>query len=132
MDIMREIEAMNAKRYETSQKEPISIGIGVSSGEVIAGNVDSADRVEYTVIGDAANMVARIEDIAGDNQIVLSPATYNRVKEFVTVKAWKPRYLTGFEEPVMLYELVSLLDSSAEPNFTPKPNPDVGRMAANQ
>jgi len=125
-EIMREIEAMNAKRFEQGRKEPIDIGIGVSSGEVIAGNVDSGDRVEYTVIGDAANMVARLEDLAGDNQILLSPATYNRVKEHVAVKAWKPRFIAGFDEPVVVYELLGLSDAS-ESHVPP-----VGPIAANQ
>lgn len=130
MEIMREIEKMNQSRVE-AHKEPISIGIGISSGEVIAGNVDSGDRVEYTVIGDAVNMVARIEDLAGDNQILLSPATYNRVKESVSAKAWQPRQLQGFEQNVMLYELISIMEdetSSADNN----PGSEPRRLAANQ
>jgi class 3 adenylate cyclase len=113
MDIMKEIDNMNAKRMEDGQKERISIGIGISSGEVIAGNVDSGDRVEYTVIGDAVNMVARIEDLAGDNQILMSPATFGRVRESVAVNTWQPRYLAGFDQAVLLYELVSLIDTDA-------------------
>jgi class 3 adenylate cyclase len=128
IDIMREMEAMNAKRFETGRREPIAIGIGVSSGEVIAGNVDSGDRVEYTVIGDAANMVARLEDLAGDNQILLSTATYGRVKETVSVKAWKPRYVQGFDEPVMIYELLGSTDDDAEAPAAP----ESGTIAANQ
>ncbi len=127
MEIMREIDAMNVARRNNGNKEPIAIGIGISSGEVIAGNVDSGDRVEYTVIGDAVNMVARIEDTAGDNQILLSPATYNRVKEIVSAKAWQPKHLQGFEQSVMLYELLSVetqegTDTGSEPR----------RLAANQ
>jgi class 3 adenylate cyclase len=100
----------------------------VSSGEVIAGNVDSGDRVEYTVIGDAANMVARLEDLAGDNQILLSPATFNRVKENVAVKAWKSRHLTGFDEPVVIYELMNTMDASQNA----KDNPLQGQIAVNE
>ncbi len=119
MDIMKEMESLNASRLEKGQKERVAIGIGVSSGEVIAGNVDSGDRVEYTVIGDAVNMVARIEDLAGDNQIVMSPATYSRVRENVTANSWQPRYLAGFDQAVMLYELVSLIDVNAASDTPP-------------
>jgi adenylate cyclase len=130
MDIMREIDGMNARRLEAGHKDPISIGIGISSGEVIAGNVDSGDRVEYTVIGDAVNMVARIEDLAGDNQILMSPATYNRVKESVSAKAWQPRFLAGFDQAVMLYELISVIES--ENTIQIDGDAEQRRFAANQ
>lgn len=131
IEIMREMETMNANRMAVEKKEPIAIGIGVSSGEVIAGNVDSGDRVEYTVIGDAANMVARIEDLAGDNQILLSPATYNRVRDAVSVKAWSPRHLTGFDQLIMLYELLDVLESGASTGPSDSA-PAVRPLAANQ
>ena len=63
------------------------------------------------MVGDAANMVARLEDLAGDNQILLSPATYDRVKDYVLVSAWEPRHVTGFSEPVCIYELVQTKDN---------------------
>jgi len=88
MDIANEMTDLNQKRLESGKKEKIAIGMGVSSGEVIAGNVDSGDRVEYTVIGDAANMVARLEDLAGDNQILISPATYAKVQDHVQATPW--------------------------------------------
>jgi len=129
MEIMQEMEAMNAKRFETGRKDAIPVGIGVSSGEVIAGNVDSGDRVEYTVIGDAVNMVARLEDLAGDNQVLLSPATYQRVREHVSVKAWKPRFVSGFEEPIVVYELLGTeVETISETPFLPP----TGTVAANQ
>jgi adenylate cyclase len=124
MDIMKEIDNMNVKRQENGYKERISIGIGISSGEVIAGDVDSGDRVEYTVIGDAVNMVARIEDLAGDNQILMSPATFGRVRETVSANSWQPRYLAGFDQSVMLYELVSIIDTESASDSSP--------LAANQ
>ena len=129
-EIMKEMEAMNERRFAAGHREPVPIGIGVSSGEVIAGNVDSGDRVEYTVIGDAANMVARLEDRAGNNQILLSPATYQRVKEWVTVKAWKPQALAGFDEPVPIYELLSI--TSPDVISLPSRPTEPGQLAANE
>ncbi len=131
--IMQEIAKLNETKLKTN---PISIGIGVSSGEVIAGNVDSGDRVEYTVIGDAANMVARLEDLAKDNVILMSPGTYGRVKDFVHVNVWPPQKLTGFEEPVPVYELNGIKKPGALIlPATPPANAsadDYGPMAANQ
>lgn len=131
-EVMKEIEVLNGVRLQNG-KEPISIGIGISSGEVIAGNVDSGDRVEYTVIGDAVNMVARIEDLAGDNQILMSPATYNQVKELVSAKAWQPRFLAGFEQAIMLYELMGMIQTEqATPKSDKSSASDQQQLAANQ
>jgi class 3 adenylate cyclase len=129
--IMQEIVKLNQTKLKN---DPIAIGIGVSSGEVIAGNVDSGDRVEYTVIGDAANMVARLEDLAQENTILISPATYGRVKDFVNVNVWPPQKLTGFEEPVPIYELNSIKKPGALTIPVPPPSVDesYGPMAANQ
>jgi adenylate cyclase len=125
LDIMKEIEAMNPKVFRSGRKERISIGIGVSSGDVIAGNVDSGDRVEYTVIGDAANMVARLEDMAGDNQILISAATHEKVKESVITNALPARAVQGFHEPIVVYELIANNPAASESGFG-------GRLAANQ
>ncbi len=78
-------------------------------------------------------MVARLEDLAGDNQILLSPATYERVKDGVNVNAWKPRFITGFTEPVPIFELINLKSNSGAPaSQLPNSSPEIGRMAANQ
>lgn len=127
--VRKEMERMNLARVDPSIGERVSIGIGVSSGEVIAGNVDSGDRIEYTVIGDAPNMVARLEDLAGDNQILLSPATFQRVSGFVEVNEWGERHLTGFVKPVPIYELIGLKNDVHEP--VPPLGSNIDNLAAN-
>lgn len=132
-DIMRAVENFNVERQASGQTTRIAIGVGVSSGEVIAGNVDSGDRVEYTVIGDAANMVARLEDLAGDNQILLSPATYDRIKGQIPAKAWPPRKITGFEGPIAIYEVSNEMDAQKPAaDTTDKPSSSSQRWAVNQ
>ncbi len=112
-EIRQVIRGLNLSKFDPKIGENVSIGIGVSSGEVIAGNVDSGDRVEYTVIGDAPNMVARLEDLAGDNQILMSPGTYQKVNESVDVNEWEPRLLTGFPKPVPIYEFLKFKTTSS-------------------
>jgi adenylate cyclase len=53
-------------------------GVGLASGPVIAGNVGGAERIEYTVMGDAANLAARLEDMTKDlgYPILMSEETF--------------------------------------------------------
>lgn len=60
---------------------PVRIGIGISSGVVIAGNVGSTERMDYTVIGDPVNQAAKLQDISKKSGcgVVLTEATYARL-----------------------------------------------------
>lgn len=104
-EILARIQDAN-KENQWPHGERVSIGIGIGSGEVIAGNVDWGMRVEYTVIGDAPCMAARLENIAQENQILLSPITFEQIKdEGMDILAWPPQKIEGFEEPITVYEL---------------------------
>ena len=62
---------------------PITVGIGVSAGEAVAGTMGTEDRMEYTVVGDSVNLAARLESEAKPIQILISGRTYRAVKDLV-------------------------------------------------
>ncbi|WP_053992868.1 adenylate/guanylate cyclase domain-containing protein [Mangrovimonas sp. TPBH4] len=84
------------------------VSIGIKSGEVISGNIGSASlkRLDYTVIGDAVNTAARLQDIAKENQIIISEDCYEKVKESFICEKIGSISLKNKSEPVTIYQVI--------------------------
>ena len=95
---------------ETFARLPtIESGIGIASGPVIAGNVGGKERIEYTVMGDAVNLAARLEDKTKDTgfPILVSDETYralNHVSD-VGVRTLTDVQIKGRRDRVTVYAL---------------------------
>jgi adenylate cyclase len=83
------------------------IGIGLCSGEVIAGEFGSPIKTEFTAMGRAMHLGARICAAAQPEQILLSQSTLDLLSDSYEVGPLPPLVVRGIAEPVSIYELVS-------------------------
>ncbi|MGH7277107.1 MAG: adenylate/guanylate cyclase domain-containing protein [Candidatus Rokuibacteriota bacterium] len=107
LELQAGVQALSARR-RADKREPIAIGIGVNAGDAVAGTVGTEDRMEYTVIGDNVNLAARLESHAKANQVLISDATYRKVKDRVQARALGRIKVKGKEEQVEVYEVLGL------------------------
>lgn len=104
-DMMRFLETANDGFRDKYDLE-IRLGIGVSSGEAIVGNIGSDKRMEYTVVGDIVNVAARLESIAQPNQVLVAERTQALAGDAFELKELGARRLTGRQAETKVYELV--------------------------
>ena len=93
-------------------QQPVHMGIGLNSGEFVAGNIGSEDKIEFTLIGDTVNLAARIERLAGRYQVLVSEATWLPIKELVCAVRLPPVVVKGKSQPVTLYAIRAIYDRS--------------------
>ncbi|MEJ2748384.1 MAG: adenylate/guanylate cyclase domain-containing protein [Anaerolineae bacterium] len=90
------------------QKAPI--GIGIATGELIVGEMGSIHRTDYTVIGRAANLGARICGVAQGGQVLISPATYDLVADQVTAQPIHGMQFKGLAGPMTVYHVTDIIE----------------------
>jgi class 3 adenylate cyclase len=103
----QQMMAERAKLNETSRYH-LQMGIGLATGQVLAGNMGSADRSNYTVLGERVNLAARLCSVAGRGEIVIGPTTREQLGERITVEQMDPMQLKGFSDNIVAYKLVEV------------------------
>jgi adenylate cyclase len=112
----RAIEACLAVRSEIEKLPSISenvtykpnVSIGINGGEIVSGNIgsESLRRLDYTVIGDVVNTAQRLESAAKPGQVVISEASYEKVKEHFKCEKVGEVSMKNKSKTMLIYEVI--------------------------
>ncbi len=107
LDMVKGLEAIN-ESVKGKIKQKIHIGIGINTGLVVAGNLGSDYRIEYSITGDTVNIAKRIESLTKDfpDSILINQSTRDHVSELFELKQWEPVTVKGKKEMLQLYEVL--------------------------
>jgi adenylate cyclase len=102
------LDKLNAG-WRAAGKPTLDIGVGVNTGEMIAGNIGSEAIMSYTVIGDAVNLGSRLESLNKDygTRILISQSTKDQLRTPVPTRLIGPVVVKGRTQPVVVYEVLT-------------------------
>jgi adenylate cyclase len=104
IEMRDKLEEINADRKEGN---PMMVRIGINSGPVVAGDIGSPKRIEYTVLGNTVNIAQRLEaGVAKPGQIVIGEETYKMIQGSFEVQPLGEFNLKGLEKLITVYEVL--------------------------
>jgi class 3 adenylate cyclase len=106
LDMQQAMNDINRDNLEAGLPE-ISMGIGVNTGAVIAGNIGSEKRSKYGVVGHHVNLTARIESQTAGGEVLISETTRDKLNLAFVIGEEKQVRVKGINEPVSIYQVLS-------------------------
>lgn len=112
--MLRRMHELRSEWQELGAEQPFRLRIGINTGYVTVGNFGSNERMDYTIIGNAVNLTARLQSHADVDGIILGHETYSLVKDEVAAEEQTPFKVKGFAEPIRAYKVLGLYHDLAE------------------
>lgn len=105
LEMREKLEEMNEEKFGKSHR--LEVRLGINSGSVVAGDIGSPKRIEYTVLGNTVNIAQRLEaSVAKPGQIVIGEETYKLVKDHFETQELGEFSLKGLEKSIQVYEVL--------------------------
>ena len=101
-------KAISEMTFDDLSGMRLRTGVGVSTGEAIAGNIGSSRRMHYSVIGDPVNLAARLQVAAAPGQILADDATHRVVRDIVISEDLGPLGSAGKGDSPHMFQIVAL------------------------
>jgi adenylate cyclase len=113
--IIELVQEMNNRRQGRGLT-PVEFRIGVNSGTMLAGNMGSTERMEYTVVGDSVNLASRLSHAGEPGQAILTEELLRgkRLETRIATAHHGKIKLRGKKEPVSIYQIIDILDPFRE------------------
>jgi adenylate cyclase len=108
VEMQQRIAELDSEWREGGLDRPFRARMGINTGFCTVGNFGSQDRMDYTIIGGAVNLAARLESAAEPGTILIGHETWSLVNDAVMAKEMPPLTLKGFSQPLHAYEVIGL------------------------
>ncbi len=105
--VCRSVEACHSQLPPASR---LQLGVGVSTGEVLIGNIGAPQMMSFTVIGDAVNVSRRLQECARGGQVLISQQVYGQVHEHIEARPVGMIEFKGHLQPEPVFEVLSVRD----------------------
>jgi len=120
------LSALN-EEWKRHGKPMISMRVGIATGPLVVGSLGSAQREDYTIIGDSVNVAARLESYeksieGGICRILIGETTYQYIQGKFSTKMLGSALLKGRGKPVNIFQVETLPDTPNQPAIVPPPN----------
>jgi class 3 adenylate cyclase len=112
--MVKRMRELRSEWQELGAEKPFRVRIGINTGYCTVGNFGSQDRMDYTIIGNAVNLTARLQSHSEIDGILLGHETYSLVKQEISAEEQAPIKVKGFAEPIRCYKVVGLFDHLAD------------------
>ena len=104
VEMQDQIKTLNKERKKRKEP-PIKFGVGINRGPVVSGNIGSRDMMDYTVIGDAVNLGARLCSAAGPGEILVSGSVWDATKRKFSYNSLDPINVKGKKDKISVYQI---------------------------